>query len=202
MLSETFSIDVIAINHPPTIISTPPTTAVPGMTFHYDVHAVDADGDSLVYTLTTEPSGMTIDSLGQITWSPQAGDVGSQQVAVSVSDGRGGSDSQQFTLTVGADTEAPQVILTLSNNPTELGTLDLIVVTATDNVGVTQLTLTLDGTPVAIDSMGRATLPDDTAGDFTLVATASDAAGNMWVLTSQTLTVINPQVTNAPRRGF
>ena len=195
--TQTFSIVVIAINHAPTIISTPPTTAVPGMTFHYDVHAVDADGDSLVYTLTTAPAGMTIDSLGRIIWLPQAGDVGSQPVAVSVSDGRGGSDNQQFTLTVGADTDAPQVMLTLSANPADLGTPDLAVVTATDNVGVTLLTLTLNGTPVAIDSMGRATLPDATAGVFTLIATASDAACNVGT-TSQTLTVINPQVTNAP----
>ena len=194
---QTFSITVMATNQAPTITSTPPTTAVPGVTYHYDVNAVDADGDSLGYSLTTAPPGMTIDDLGRITWSPQTGDIGSQPVAVSVSDGRGGSDSQQFTITVGADTDAPQVILTLSANPTELGTPDLVVVTATDNVGVTQLTLTLDGTPVALDSMGRATLPDDTAGDFTLVATASDAAGNVGT-TSQTLTVINTQVTNAP----
>jgi RHS repeat-associated protein len=194
---QNFSIVVLAINHPPTITSTPPTTAVPGMPFHYDVHALDPDGDNLVYSLTTAPTGMAIDSLGRINWSPQAGDIGSQPVAVSVSDGRGGRASQQFTLTVGADTEAPQINLTLSANPADLGAPNFAVVTASDNVGVVSLALTMNGTAIPLDSMGRATLPDDTAGVFNLVATASDAAGNVGT-NSQTLKVINPQVTNAP----
>ena len=78
-----------------------------GQTYHYDVHAADADGDSLAYALTAAPAGMTIDDLGRITWTPQAGDIGSHPVAVAVSDGRGGAASQSFTIAVGGDTEAP-----------------------------------------------------------------------------------------------
>jgi RHS repeat-associated protein len=195
--TQNFTITVRGVNHPPMIQSTPIVTATAGAAYEYDVMAVDPDNDPLTYTLVTAPTGMTIDSLGRITWSPQIADIGSQPVDVSVSDGRGGTVSQQYTLTVSADTEPPQVILTLGANPVTLGTSDLAAVTATDNVGVTLLTLTLDGTPVPIDSMGRATLPDATAGTFTLVATASDAAGNVGT-DSQTLTVIDPHVTNAP----
>jgi RHS repeat-associated protein len=195
--TQDFTIAVKPPNSPPVIKSSPITTVTAGAAYAYDVTAVNPDGDRLTYTLTTAPTGMTIDALGRITWLPQIADIGNHSVAVSVSDGRGSTVSQQFTVAVAADTEAPQVLLTLGANPVDLGTSDLAVVTATDNVGVTALTLTLNGTPVPIDSMGRATLPDTTAGNFTLVATASDAAGNVGT-DSQTLVVINPQVTNAP----
>ena len=114
--SQTFSIDVVA-NHAPVITSTPPTTAPVGLAYQYDVHATDADGDSLVYALTTAPAGMTIDSLGRINWLPQVGDIGSQPVLVTVSDGRGGSANQQFTIAVAPDTQAPQVISDLERQP-------------------------------------------------------------------------------------
>jgi RHS repeat-associated protein len=195
--TQNFSVTVQSPNEPPAIKSSPVTTVTAGAPYEYDVMAVDPDNDPLTYTLTTAPTGMTIDSLGRITWSPQIADIGSQPVAVSVSDGRGSTDSQQFTIAVTADTEAPKVILSLNANPVDLNTPDMAVISATDNVGVTALTLTLNGTPVPIDSMGRATLPDATAGNFTLVATASDAAGNVGT-DSQTLTVIDPHVTNAP----
>jgi RHS repeat-associated protein len=195
--TQNFTITVQPPNTPPVINSTPITTVTAGAPYEYDVTAVDPDHDPLTYTLPAAPTGMTVDSLGRITWSPQITDIGSQPVQVSVSDGRGGTVSQSFTITVAADTEAPQVILTLSANPVDLGTPDMAVVTATDNVGVTSMTLTVNGTPIPLDPEGRATLPDATVGSFTVVATASDAAGNVGT-DSQTLVVINPQVTNAP----
>jgi RHS repeat-associated protein len=172
------------------------TTATAGGHYTYDVIANDPDGDTLTYSLTTAPTGMTIDSLGQITWSPQIADIGNHSVDLLVSDVRGPTVSQQYTIAVVPDT-APTVLLTLSSNPVNLSTPDMAIVSATDNVGVTQVTLTVNGTPVPLDSMDRATLPDNTAGDFTVVATASNAAG-LVSTDSQTLVVVNPQVTNAP----
>lgn len=195
--TQNFAITVQPPNQPPVIMSSPVTTVTAGAPYEYDVMSVDPDGDSLTYTLTTAPTGMTIDSLGRITWSPQIADIGNPSVHVSVSDGRGSTVSQSFTIAVTADTEAPQVLLSLNANPVNMGTPDMAVISATDNVGVTALTLTLNGVPVPIDSQGQATLPDATAGVFTLGATASDAAGNVGTAT-QALTVINPQVTNAP----
>jgi RHS repeat-associated protein len=195
--TQGFTITVRPPNQPPVIKSTPITTVTAGASYEYDVMAVDPDGDPLTYTLTTAPAGMTIDSLGRITWSPQISDIGNQPVDVSVSDGRGSNDSQQFTVVVVADTQSPEVILNVSANPADIGTPVMAVVSATDNVGVTSMSLTLNGNPVVLDSLGRATIPTTTVGSFTLVATASDAAGNVGT-DSQTLVVINPQVTDAP----
>jgi RHS repeat-associated protein len=195
--TQNFTIGVESPPQPPAITSTPVTTVTAGAPYTYDVIASDPDGDPLAYTLTAAPTGMTINSLGQITWSPQIADIDNQSVAVLVTDSRGPTVSQQYTIAVVADTDPPTVLLSLSASPVDLGTPDMAVVTATDNVGVTLLTLTINGTPVPLDTRGQATLPDTTAGTFTLVATASDAAGNVGTDT-QTLVVINPQVTNAP----
>ncbi|HEV3341679.1 MAG TPA: putative Ig domain-containing protein, partial [Pirellulales bacterium] len=194
---QNFSIVVVVVNDPPTITSTPPASVFVGQIYHYDVIASDPDGDPLSYTLTSAPAGMSIDSLGRITWSPTASQVPTQPVQVTVSDGHGNSVSQSYSISVSLDTQPPQVTLQLSANPADLGSSVTAVVTATDNVGVTNLSLTEDGVPLALDSNGTATIAADAFGSFTLVAMASDAAGKVG-RDSQTLVVINPKVTNAP----
>jgi RHS repeat-associated protein len=85
----------------PMIVSTPsPTSVLVGQTFIYDVEALDPDNDTLTYTLTTAPAGMTISLAGQVSWTPTAADLGQQPVTIRVDDGVGGFDTQSFTLTV------------------------------------------------------------------------------------------------------
>ena len=70
--TQSFTIDVRPdpTNHPPVIVSPPVTTAVAGQPYTYDVEAIDPDGDPLTYSLTTPPSGMTIDpNTGHIDWT-------------------------------------------------------------------------------------------------------------------------------------
>ncbi len=175
--TQNFVVTALNVNHPPAITSIPVTDAVPGAAYNYDVVAVDPDNDPLTYALASAPAGMTIDSLGRITWSPQTSDIGSQPVVVTVDDGRGGIVNQSFTISVAADTEAPQVILTLSADSADLGSSVNAIIAATDNVGVTGLTLqTEDGVPgPLLDSSGARPssrqLPPAAAS--TLVATAT-----------------------------
>ena len=85
-------------NQPPVITSTPLTTATVGETYIYDVDATDPDGDTLTYSLTAGPAGMTIvAATGVISWIPTA--AGSFAVAVKVSDAEL-DDVQSFTITV------------------------------------------------------------------------------------------------------
>jgi hypothetical protein len=91
-------------NHPPVIVSEPVTTAVPGQTYRYDVDAVDPDSDPLAFLLTSAPAGMTIDpASGLVSWTPSAAQAGSYAVTVRVEDGRGGFDTQSFTIDVGRE---------------------------------------------------------------------------------------------------
>ena len=86
-------------NHAPIIISSPPTTASAGSPYHYDVDATDIDGDSLTYTLTGAPAGMTIDAItGVIQWNPE--NEGDFPVVVEVLDGKGENAVQSWTITV------------------------------------------------------------------------------------------------------
>lgn len=191
------TINVLATNDPPTITSSPLAAATVGAPYRYDVHAADIDGDILTYSLTTAPHDMTIDPLGRITWTPASAYLGDAAVQVTVSDGRGGSFSQPFTVHVTADTQAPRVNIQLSSNPADIGTSVTVIVTATDNVGVTSLTLTNSGVAIPLDPAGQATLDTSTAGGFGLLATARDAAGKTGSA-SQMLIVRDPHVVGAP----
>ena len=87
-------------NSSPVIESDPVTTAKEGAVYTYDVEATDPNEDTLTYSLTISPTGMTINSTtGVITWTPTEGQVGENEVVVEVSDGSK-SATQSFTITV------------------------------------------------------------------------------------------------------
>jgi RHS repeat-associated protein len=98
------------VNNPPQITSSPILTAIVGSLYSYDVDASDPDGDTLSYSLSVYPSGMTINAQsGLINWVPGTNQTGAQSVNVTVTDGNGGSDSQSFTVTstAGSDPVLP-----------------------------------------------------------------------------------------------
>lgn len=81
---------------PPSITSVAPTSAVEGENYSYDVESLGST--PLTFSLTTAPSGMSIDSgSGLISWV--AGAAGDYPVEVEASNGEG-SDTQSFTITV------------------------------------------------------------------------------------------------------
>jgi len=89
------------VNQAPLITTQPLTTATIGADYRYDVDASDADGDMLTYSLAVYPAGMIIDAQnGLITWTPAADQTGVQSVNVAVTDAKGGSYSQSYTVTV------------------------------------------------------------------------------------------------------
>ncbi|MBE3090822.1 MAG: putative Ig domain-containing protein [Candidatus Atribacteria bacterium] len=87
-------------NLPPVIESDPVTTAKEGVAYTYEVETTDPNGDTLTYSLTTSPTGMTINSTtGVISWTPTEAQIGANEVVVEVSDGRI-SATQSFTIGV------------------------------------------------------------------------------------------------------
>lgn len=94
----------------PKILSIPPTTARIGVKYSYRVNAY---GDPTpVYSLSTAPSGMTIDAhSGMINWSPAAGQEGSQSVTV-VATNASGSDTQSFQINVQGSATSPTIVST------------------------------------------------------------------------------------------
>ena len=100
----TFYVNVISppANNAPVIISTPITSINEGQSYVYQVIATDADGDVLTYSLTQNPSWLTINSgTGRITGTaPQVNADTAYSVTIRVSDGRGGNVLQSYSLTV------------------------------------------------------------------------------------------------------
>jgi hypothetical protein len=118
-LSVTFN--PVAVNQPPSITSAPVTAGVHLQPYSYTVTAADPNNDTLTFALTTFPLGMTIDSsTGLIQWTPPG--TGTLPVTVQVSDGKGGTASQSFNVTVVPLPNGPPQLASLPNRIIPLGT--------------------------------------------------------------------------------
>ncbi len=188
--TQGFAVNVRA-NQLPQITSSPATAAIAGATYRYAINATDIDGDSLVYTFQADKGGLQIDSQGRISWNVPAdfaknGPVPIQVTAV-VTDPYGGEARQTFTLTVAADTEKPHIVLQTRSGSTvfntdgqvDLGSTTTVRVIATDNVGIAEMSLEVDGKLVPLNGVGEATIDASRLGTIQLRARAKDAAGNV-----------------------
>jgi choice-of-anchor C domain-containing protein len=184
----------------PTIQSTPSITATPGVEYKYDLQAKDPEGDTLTYALdpASQALGMTLDNLGRLRWTPTAAQLGTQSVTLTVTDSAGAKVTQQFNLTVTADTEAPNVNLIRSVNIADPGDEVFFQVQASDNIGIKNLQLSINNTPVSIDGNGVARLTNVQPGTLTAKAIATDLAGNQ-TETTTTIQVLDPTDTGAPQ---
>ncbi|MFC4778866.1 tandem-95 repeat protein [Paenibacillus sp. GCM10023252] len=71
--------------------------------------ATDSDGDSLTYTITSQPlnGSVTIDGTGAYVYTPNLNYNGTDTFAVTVSDGNGGSDVANVTVIITPVNDAP-----------------------------------------------------------------------------------------------
>ncbi len=136
-----------------TITSTPITTATVDVLYTYDVNVTDSDGDTLTYSLTTNPSGMTINSTtGVINWTPNSGQIGDNNVTVEVSDGEL-LDTQSFVITVNS-VVISNLKLTPDSQSVTLGsqaTISVVVEGVTDLRGAS-VTLNFDASKLQYSS--------------------------------------------------
>ena len=103
----TFSITVNAtpaVNSPPQISGTPATEILVGSTYSFVPNAIDADNDTLTFSLAGLPSWASFDSgSGTISGTPESGDVGTYtNIVISVSDGQASTSIAPFSITVNA----------------------------------------------------------------------------------------------------
>ena len=108
---QRFSLDVLLPNTDPVIVSSPPQLAAIGVPLVYGVLAQDSEEDELTYSLLNAPDGATISPLGQLGWTPLAGQEGLQSFSIEVGDGRGGSAAQAFEIDARSTlpNQAPQI---------------------------------------------------------------------------------------------
>jgi RHS repeat-associated protein len=85
----------------PVIRSEAVRNATWGEPYTYEVEAEDPDLDTLTYSLSEAPEGMSVDpTTGLIQWTPSGGQGGQHHVVLDVTDGRCGEDMQTFWIDV------------------------------------------------------------------------------------------------------
>lgn len=104
---HSFTITIADTPRPPTISSTPPTSALIGQPYSYQVVATDPGGLAITYSLDTAPSGMTISGTGLVSWTPTVS--GSYPVTIRTANVNY-SSTQPYNLSVAAPPTVPTLI--------------------------------------------------------------------------------------------
>jgi peptidyl-Asp metalloendopeptidase len=107
-----------AVNNPPAFSSNPivKSNASQGQAYSGSIagNASDPDSDPLTFAKTGGPTWLNVASSGGLSGTPGAADVGVNNFTVSVSDGRGGSDTATLQITVVATLSAPTNLVATS----------------------------------------------------------------------------------------
>lgn len=113
------AITVNDINQPPTITGTPMPSVTAGENYIFIPLANDDDGDPLSFSIQNIPAWANFDTnTGQLSGVPNHGQVGIySSIVITVSDGKGGTDSLTFTIEVLEDEEnqAPELVTPFAN---------------------------------------------------------------------------------------
>jgi predicted transcriptional regulator len=202
-----FTLTVQNVNDAPVITTINIPTATEDQPYGNDYDATDIDGNNLTWSLSTNASWLYInESTGYIDGMPNQTGVGVYWVNVSVSDGNGGTDSTNFTLTVINVNDAP-VITTGDNATADEDALYSIDYDANDDEGDT-LTWSLAVQPpwLSIDAntgVLSGTPDNSEVGPWTVNVTVTDGNGGTdwrnFTITVQNKqpTITTPDTTNA-----
>ncbi|MFO0940014.1 MAG: putative Ig domain-containing protein [Pirellulales bacterium] len=91
----------------------------PTKIYNYQAQATDPDNDPVSFSLIAGPGGMIFDpATGQMHWAPSADQVGTQQVILRATDGRGGISDQRFNIEVSNSSDNAAPVFTSISAPT------------------------------------------------------------------------------------
>ncbi len=144
---QNFDITVELMNHPPEITSTPDNIAYEDSLYIYALKATDKEKDPLTYSAITKPGWSSFYPSGVLMGIPDAGDIGSYDVVLSVSDGEN-IVYDSFNIEVVGVNDKPVILgtarplYTLPETPLEIS-LDDLEVEDNDNIYPDDFTLKL-----------------------------------------------------------
>jgi endoglucanase len=154
------------------------TTTV-GTAVSRQIAATDsAAGQTLTFTATGLPAGLSISSSGLISGTP-TGTPGAFSVTVTARDGTGASGSATFTWTITAATGNTVTVTNPGAQATTVGTAVSRQIAATDSAAGQTLTFTATGLPagLSISSSGLISGTPTTVGTSSVTVTARDGTG-------------------------
>ncbi|MES9901612.1 MAG: putative Ig domain-containing protein, partial [Sedimenticola sp.] len=192
---QIFRLEVIQPNVAPDITSAPVFTGVVDFEYRYQLTAVDANGDTLAYSLISPPNGMTIDQTGLISWTPGSVQAGNHAIVSRVSDGQYYTQ-QSYTLEVSSEALPLTVDIAITQQTINIGDTVHITVSTSGGVGQATKTLSVDGNNLALDESGNADYVTTRGGRHEVVVTTDD--GNSTTTSNTYFTVIDPSDTTPP----
>src|SRR6056297_1032010 len=196
--SQAFIVRVRAANSDPVINTVPPASVTFGAFYSVRMLSTDADGDAPTWRLLEGPPGMTLHaSLGWLHWTTTSAVPGSYPVSLAVTDGWGGRDELNFTIDLLADIVPPEVGIRMLRDPACRAEPVSVCVDASDDVGLSSVTLSIAGQPRALDSSRCHLWTPADAGQFAAVALATDPSGQI-TQANETLTVADCNDEQAP----
>ena len=202
--SQTINVTITNINEAPTITSTPITTATENEEYTYQVTAVDPDGDSLNYSLLSEPSGMSINSSGYITWTPTDNQAGATpDISIQVTDGLL-ADTQNYSMYVNPVNDAPTISGVGNQTPTEDVPLTVNISSNVDDVDNNFLEVTTNSTYVTVNGYELTFLYPDGVTSDNVKITVSDGELSASDSIAVTITPVNdapstPRISLTPK---
>jgi Putative Ig domain/PLD-like domain len=154
-------------------------TGTSGTAVSLQLSATDsASGQTLTYSATGLPTGLSISTAGKITGTPTA--AGTFTVTVTATDTTGAHGSVTFTWTISGSGTGNTVTVTNPGNQTgTTGTAVSLQLSGTDSASGQTLTYTATGLPtgLSISSAGKITGTPTAAGTYTVTVTATDTTG-------------------------
>jgi hypothetical protein len=206
---DTVNVTVQNVNDPPRIISHDNINSTEDEPYEvqYDAEDIDPTNDTLLWAMTSNSTFLIIDNAtGLLNGTPRNDDVGIFWVNITVSDGNGGYDSSNFTLTV-FNTNDPPEIITSHRTTCYENEFYSVEYTATDidptadvftwDLDTTCFFLTMDPAGILFGKPSN-----DDVGNHHVSISVSDGKGGS-TTSNFTLTVINvndaPIITTSPR---
>ncbi|OGV46938.1 MAG: hypothetical protein A2X46_19230 [Lentisphaerae bacterium GWF2_57_35] len=104
--AETITITVANVNQAPVLNPIGNQSVAEGSALTFSATGSDPDGQALIYSATSLPSGAMLATNGTFTWTPTSSQVGTHTVTIACSDGTA-TDSETIVITVSSVNHAP-----------------------------------------------------------------------------------------------
>lgn len=179
-------------NTAPTISGTPALAVTAGQPYSFTPTAADADGDSLTFSIQSQPAWSSFDTAtGSLSGTPGTGDVGmTMGVIISVSDGQSSASLAPFDLQVSQLPVGSAAIFW--ETPTTNADGSMLTDLAGFNIHYGQISGTYTEMAVINDSTATSAQIDGLQqGSWHFAVSAFDTAGNRSSLSDEVDKVVN-----------